>query len=293
MLAPIAIRRIAVRLALTEGGGLPMAIRYGERLPQSDLLSNGNSVHFLKGKTMANLLTTHQIQSAYDVAVQVFEQSLTIKQGVDRLVGEKVGATYANDLINVYRIMRQGKCYHRAINVETTQLYLHRTYQDAGIQALTQALKATRLHIHYYEQLRKLTLRKLREVVANAELLIDHPGGTVAQYLAVSEAEVRVSSNDTSAARLARLAKKKDVVPVQFTLTATYFVRDPDVVAEALYRAGGSCEVCKKLAPFNRKSNGTPYLEVHHLVRLADGGLDNLANVAVLCPNCHRQAHFG
>lgn len=242
---------------------------------------------------MANLLTTHQIQSAYDVAVQVFDQLLTTKQGIDRLVREKVGATYAADLINVYRMMRQGKCYQRTINVEATRLYLQRIYQDVGVYSLTLALRAARLHIHYYEQLRNLSLHKLREVVASAELLIDHAGGTIAQYLAVSDFEVHAALNDTSAARLARLAKKKDAAPVKFTLSTTYFVRDPDVVAEALHRAGGSCEACKKPAPFSRKSNGTPYLEVHHVIRLADGGMDNLANVTVVCPNCHRQAHFG
>ncbi|MGH8437576.1 MAG: HNH endonuclease [Pseudomonas sp.] len=33
--------------------------------------------------------------------------------------------------------------------------------------------------------------------------------------------------------------------------------------------------------------------EVHHKVRLADGGLDTVENAIAVCPNCHRQAHFG
>lgn len=57
-----------------------------------------------------------------------------------------------------------------------------------------------------------------------------------------------------------------------------------------LARAGGICEGCKKPAPF-RTSKG-PYLECHHLHRLADGGPDHPANVIALCPNCHRAAHF-
>ncbi|MDD1149814.1 HNH endonuclease [Pseudomonas sp. TNT2022 ID357] len=71
------------------------------------------------------------------------------------------------------------------------------------------------------------------------------------------------------------------------------FVRNPDVVAEALHRAAGVCEVCVQPAPFTRKSNGTPYLEVHHKIRLADGGLDTLENAVALCPNCHRASHYG
>lgn len=55
-------------------------------------------------------------------------------------------------------------------------------------------------------------------------------------------------------------------------------------------RANGVCEGCKTPSPFNSKSG--PYLEVHHLTRLADGGPDIPENVIALCPNCHRKAHY-
>jgi 5-methylcytosine-specific restriction protein A len=242
---------------------------------------------------LANLLTSDHIQLAYEVAVRVHDRSLTQRQGVECLTREGVGTTYANDLINVYRIMRRGRCYHRAINVPTTVLYLQGIFRDAGEEALGQALTAARLHIQYYEQLRGVTLHRIREAVEHSELLIDHAQGAIAQYRRVLDTQVQVALNDTAAARQARLAKKKKAAPVKFTTTSTYFLRDPDVVAEALHRADGSCEVCQKPAPFKRKSDGTPYLEVHHIVRLSDGGMDDLDNVSVVCPNCHRQAHFG
>lgn len=37
----------------------------------------------------------------------------------------------------------------------------------------------------------------------------------------------------------------------------------------------------------------SPFLEVHHVVPLADGGVDELGNAAALCPMCHRELHFG
>jgi 5-methylcytosine-specific restriction protein A len=70
------------------------------------------------------------------------------------------------------------------------------------------------------------------------------------------------------------------------------FKRNADIVVEALNRSEGHCELCKSAAPF-RRSDGSVYLEVHHIVSLADGGADSLMNVAALCPNCHREAHFG
>ena len=55
-------------------------------------------------------------------------------------------------------------------------------------------------------------------------------------------------------------------------------------------RANGICEGCNETAPFETKSG--PYLEVHHLTRLADGGADLPQNVIALCPTCHRKAHY-
>ncbi|HDY7447493.1 TPA: HNH endonuclease [Vibrio vulnificus] len=49
----------------------------------------------------------------------------------------------------------------------------------------------------------------------------------------------------------------------------------------------------KTKAPFIKRSNGEPYLEVHHIIPLSQGGLDSLENVISLCPNCHRKIHFG
>jgi len=48
-----------------------------------------------------------------------------------------------------------------------------------------------------------------------------------------------------------------------------------------------------KPAPFLRKKDQSPYLEVHHMIQLADGGEDTTENAVALCPNCHRQLHFG
>lgn len=60
----------------------------------------------------------------------------------------------------------------------------------------------------------------------------------------------------------------------------------------ALARSNGVCEACDSPAPF-KNSNDEPFLEVHHLRRLTDGGLDHPEHVAAICPNCHRRVHSG
>jgi 5-methylcytosine-specific restriction protein A len=105
--------------------------------------------------------------------------------------------------------------------------------------------------------------------------------------------DVLVALSDGPDRRRVRLASKPDMSPRKIAVTSTAFIRDPDVIAEALFRASGQCEDCKKKAPFFRKSDGRPYLEVHHKIPLAKGGKDTIDNVLALCPNCHRKAHFG
>ena len=69
-------------------------------------------------------------------------------------------------------------------------------------------------------------------------------------------------------------------------------IRSAAVKEYALKRADGICECCDNPAPF-KKSNGDPYLEVHHIKRLSDGGPDKPEWVAAVCPNCHGEAHHG
>lgn len=89
--------------------------------------------------------------------------------------------------------------------------------------------------------------------------------------------------------RLKTAPKKPDIIKV----ITTNYKRNPDVVAEVLDRAKGICEICGNNAPFIKKKDGTPYLEVHHVIPLGDGGEDTVENAKALCPNCHREAHFG
>ena len=73
-------------------------------------------------------------------------------------------------------------------------------------------------------------------------------------------------------------------------LTAVY-ARDVDIRNHVVKRAGGKCEFCG--AEGFLKSDGTRYLEAHHIISLANQGGDSLENVIALCANHHREAHFG
>ncbi len=88
-----------------------------------------------------------------------------------------------------------------------------------------------------------------------------------------------------------KLLNKDDIKGRVFERSTVYHERSKYVREYALMRAKGICEACEKPAPFAGRDNA-PFLEVHHLNRLSDGGPDSYDMVAAICPNCHRRVHF-
>ncbi|PZR13188.1 MAG: hypothetical protein DI536_12925 [Archangium gephyra] len=78
--------------------------------------------------------------------------------------------------------------------------------------------------------------------------------------------------------------------PRRTTRSGVVTERCPLVKAHVLTRSEGRCEACAKDAPFH-SDDGQPYLEVHHLVPLAEEGPDVVSNAVAVCPNCHRFLH--
>jgi len=69
------------------------------------------------------------------------------------------------------------------------------------------------------------------------------------------------------------------------------FMRRANVRRHALNRSQGRCEYCGQRG-FGMGS-GKIYLETHHIIPLYENGEDSSENVIALCPNHHREAHYG
>jgi 5-methylcytosine-specific restriction protein A len=125
------------------------------------------------------------------------------------------------------------------------------------------------------------------KIAATIERLISEVEGQ--KFQLVAEFETEVSSHKSKD----NLVKPTGIrEPGKIFSTVTSFVRDPKIKAWVLKAADGKCESCNSKAPFVAE-NSEPFLEVHHLRRLADGGSDTISNVVALCPNCHREMHYG
>lgn len=113
----------------------------------------------------------------------------------------------------------------------------------------------------------------------------------------VAEVEQNVSHELTeqeisrlSDKELARYAAVKNVKKEPKTTETVVYYRDPYLKQMVKRIADGKCQYCGNNAPFFDKQ-GEPYLEAHHVIRLADGGSDAIDNIVAICPNCHRKVH--
>lgn len=232
-----------------------------------------------------------EIEACYALGLAYHREQIQFDDAVAKAVETlKMNKASASDYIRNVRYIVEGRTYKRTINAEAVTYYLTQIRQDLGLPALKTAVQAIESHIAYYEELQNLTLHKTRKAVAEIRAQIDE-GTDLESQNAVFQHRVRMSLVDQNSARMERLAKAA-TVPSKRSVEVTVFQRNPDVVAQALSDAKGKCARCHKPAPFVRK-DGTPFLEVHHIIPLVDGGLDNLENVVAICPNCHREAHFG
>lgn len=81
-------------------------------------------------------------------------------------------------------------------------------------------------------------------------------------------------------------------VPKSTVSEVAQYQRDPAVKGWVLQQARGKCDCCGCAAPF-LDMEGVPFLEVHHVLQMAEGGSDTITNAVALCPNCHRELHYG
>ncbi len=229
-----------------------------------------------------------QIQNIYSLAKKVYEGKITkneAKAEAFESTGMSVGSAYG--YILVFLDLMSGKSYQRTINAEGTDYFLRNILKDYGEKALLTAISSMKKHLDSNTN----PQHNIREIL-NKYIFITEKSLSFKDHQKNFNTQVSLSLKDKAKDRKARL-NISEKLPRSTELTIKVYARNPDVVAEVLERAKGFCENCKKEAPFQRAKDNTPYLEVHHKKQLAKGGLDTVENAQALCPNCHRELHYG
>lgn len=238
-------------------------------------------------------MTEEQNRIAYIAAKSYWDATKSRSDAIEELYVSGVRASYAAIIIDVYVALRKGALIKRAISQATMDYFLTSIGKDNGAEFLAKALFSFARNISY-RTAQGDSLPGDRSLYAKHLAACQEPVSKLAEASSDSEfiEEVQQASNDGPEKRRRRLeaaVKKPRLVPRLIFV----FERNADVVAEALLNANGVCQICFKPAPFKRVSNNSPYLEVHHRTPLTEGGDDSVENAIAICPNCHRDEHFG
>lgn len=240
---------------------------------------------------MTQVIGLREAEEAYKQAAKVWHKKIPESEAIGILVADLgMNRASASDMIRNFSQMLKGEEYHRTLSGLVTRFYFERICVDFGLEYLSKAIVSTMAHIDYYEALSTGGNRPgLRKLCEEFEAILSSERH---ELIVGFQEEIEASLQDSSAERRLRLGRA-DSTPSRVLVRAFTFSRNPDVVAERLFMAKGTCERCQSPAPFNRRSDQRPFLEVHHVLPLAEGGLDIVENTLALCPNCHREAHFG
>lgn len=149
-----------------------------------------------------------------------------------------------------------------------------------GVDGIKGYVPLPRTGVGKAELIREALLRRMPELAD----IVDVPA-TLQTRIAVARDQIRASEVLGPPPTGNRAPKRKPGA-------STVIERSVAVAAYVLEHARGVCECCGCAAPFMTEA-GEPFLEVHHVKRLASGGPDVFENSVALCPNCHREAHYG
>lgn len=232
------------------------------------------------------------LHSAFSLAKRVHKNELSQAEASRQLHAEHgVNINSAKIMFTVYDRLVRGQVFKRALSSSDMHYYLAQFFAEGGSDALVKPIDALWQHIEYYEDKNNVNLNTLRSIASQFDALL-HLDDTLGKINDHFDDLVKKSLISSSEERQKRLDIANQI-PSSRMASVKVYNRNPDVVASVLIRADGICENCNNPAPFIRRKDNTPYLEVHHKIKLADGGQDIVKNAEALCPNCHRNIHYG
>ena len=226
------------------------------------------------------------------------------KDGGDKIIGIQAGCRYIGDRKRAGGkavIKKFGLTYHYSCPASLSLLF------DSPLSgARERVIEKNRYWWRgpTYEVRKKATIKKIIQNAINEEC-IQEDNAALQRIISVLDLnrpavnrELESDSTfDDEVEKILKAKKAKKVKgnkrPSQKEVRSYQFERDPQVAAYALQTANGTCHDCKKKGPFISKRTNMPFLEVHHITQLKDGGEDTIDNVVALCPNCHRKRHYG
>lgn len=232
-------------------------------------------------------------------------------QSTDLVIVEDTGECFVAPLRYVAKVLETESCDRGSVNSGDKYRELKRCLLNEGYVEVTRLGDANTTEFQkyeaYYHSLPTRDFSNFHTRVSKTLVFLSKPQAEEAYLPAMIDVENALNAAEAEAATFQRrielartiapekrrqLLAEADPVPERIFRVVAGFRRNQYVIAERLERANGTCDGCGADAPFLRARDQTPFLEVHHVIPLAEGGSDTVENTKALCPNCHRKEHF-
>jgi len=142
----------------------------------------------------------------------------------------------------------------------------------------------------------RMGLRDLISYIAiGDEILFTHDNKHVFIYNISRETNYEVEENVYAQVDIDLLRTRANAInprPYQIEQVIRTYPRNSTLKNYIKRRSNYACEMPSCKYKGFRKENGEPYIEIHHVVPLSEGGEDSIYNTVALCPNCHRALHY-
>jgi 5-methylcytosine-specific restriction protein A len=191
--------------------------------------------------------------------------------------------------------MKRGNKAIRSHRSTGKELHLFTSLGDGRVRYVGQAFYLD----HHWEERPDVNGDPRRAIVFELEVETE---ASPQSHVRSAEGEVREASAPTDSPRpladlslpeLREAALRRAAADAPEDVRRQNIRRRSEAIRKYVFaRANGICEGCEREAPFVTE-NGRPYLEAHHIRRLADNGPDHPRWVIALCPTCHRKVHHG
>ena len=221
-------------------------------------------------------ITTEMIQAAYSASADAYHGRISRQQAINELVtkfGMNRGSA-SDSIVNFKKIM-DGEKYTRTGNEEQTNYILTHILNDYGVSKLSNAIKAVKEHVEYYEGLGRGNLNRIRAVISRHEKTL------LSQTVTVYPDELDKSES------LFEGMKK--------TVSVNIYERNQEARTKCIECYGFKSVVCG--CDFEKVYGdiGKGFIHVHHLTQLSDIGqgyeVDPVKDLRPVCPNCHAMLH--
>jgi len=220
-------------------------------------------------------ITDKHIIILYEIAKDIYENKISQRDGLVKLVNSGIKKSSASDYIYNYKCMMIGKLMTRNMNAPGTQYFLEKIYENDGKKGLQNALTSLSAHLDYYENVSKTNVVKRRKIYDLFLKKLDNKS----QYVFPDEIDEREKFLE---------GKSKKVF-------VNVFERNTAARQKCIDYYGYQCQICR--FDFEKKYGelGKNFIHVHHVVDISIIGneyeLNPISDLIPVCPNCHAMLH--